>query len=75
MTRDEFQVQLRQLRWQEPFQPFTIELLSGERIDVDRPDGLAFSEGFGVFDAGDDFHEFRSEDVARIVTAHGTPTA
>ena len=75
MTQDDFEAQLRHYRWQEPFHPLTIELVTGERIEIDRTDGLAFSGGFGVFDAGDELYEFGCEEVARITSAQDTPAA
>jgi hypothetical protein len=41
MTREEFERQLRSLMRQRPFQPFTMVLGTGERIDVDVPEALA----------------------------------
>jgi hypothetical protein len=45
MTRDEFAQQLRTLLRRRPFQPFTVILLTGDRIEVDAPEAVSLGGG------------------------------
>jgi hypothetical protein len=68
MTPEVFETELRRLRWQEPFRPFVIELLSGERVEVDDGNGLSFAGGYGTFiTAKGEPIEFAHNDVRRII--------
>jgi hypothetical protein len=49
MSADEFTELLRELQRRIPFQPFTVELLSGEQFQVDRSDALIIRGGVGAF--------------------------
>lgn len=37
------------LRQRQPFRPFTVELVSGDRFEVDYPDALVSRDGVAVF--------------------------
>jgi hypothetical protein len=63
MSGEEFENQLRQLIRKRPFEPFVVELLDGNQIDVDYP-SVAFDGGAATFIAvGPDLIEFACEDV------------
>ncbi len=49
MAPENFQNALSALRQRQPFRPFTVELVSGDRFEVDFPDALVFREGVAVF--------------------------
>lgn len=46
---DNFDRTLRAFQRRAPFQPFTVELVSGTRIQVDHPEALVFRDGVAVF--------------------------
>jgi hypothetical protein len=67
MTIDDFQNTLRSLIRREPFEPFAVELLDGERFVVDRPDAVGFNGGAAVFMAENgDIHFFNNKEVRRL---------
>lgn len=49
MAPDNFQNALKQLQQRQPFRPFTVELVSGDRFEVDYPDALGSRNGVAVF--------------------------
>jgi hypothetical protein len=49
MTSEHFQDSLQALRQRKPFHPFTVELVSGDRFEVDYPDALVVRDGIAVF--------------------------
>jgi hypothetical protein len=49
MTVEEFVTTLRKYRWQEPPEPFIIELTTGKQILIDDPQAVGFIEGKGSF--------------------------
>ncbi len=49
MTAENFQSALMALRQRQPFRPFTVELVSGDRFEVDYPDALVSRDGVAVF--------------------------
>jgi len=49
MTVENFQNALQGLRQRKPFRPFTVELVSGDRFEVDTPDAVAFRDGMAGF--------------------------
>lgn len=48
MLAENFERSLRALTRRVPFQPFTVELTSGGRIEVDHPEALVFRSGVAV---------------------------
>lgn len=49
MTPNNFERALRAFQRRKPFQPFTVELVSGDRFQVDHPEALVFRDGVAVF--------------------------
>jgi hypothetical protein len=49
MDRDTFDVTLRTLKNSQPFRPFTVAMVNGDRLEVDYPDALAMREGVALF--------------------------
>lgn len=49
MTSEDFDGSLQTLRSRSPFRPFTVELLSGDRFEVDSADAFVVREGVAVF--------------------------
>ncbi len=49
MTAENFDNALRALRQRQPFRPFTVELVSGARFEVDFPDAVVWRDGVAVF--------------------------
>ncbi len=67
MTVNDFQRALRALMRREPFEPFAVELLDGERFVVDKPDAVGFNEGAAAFLAADGtIHFFNNEEVRAL---------
>lgn len=48
MTADNFERTLRAFQRRAPFKPFTVELLSGHRFQVDHPEALVLPDGVAV---------------------------
>jgi hypothetical protein len=67
-----FQKTLGELAKQSPFRPFFVELVNGERIEVDLPEALAFRDMRAIFiSKGGDAHYFDPEGLNRIVGPEG----
>ncbi len=49
MVAENFENSLKALRQRNPFRPFTVELVSGGRFEVDFPDALVIRDGVAVF--------------------------
>jgi hypothetical protein len=49
MTTENFDLTLRAFQRRRPFRPFTVELVSGDRFEVDHPEALVFRVGIAVF--------------------------
>jgi hypothetical protein len=49
MDRDTFDATLRAFKHRKPFQPFTLAMVNGDRVDVDHPDALALRDGVALF--------------------------
>lgn len=49
MDAENFQLSLTALQNRRPFQPFTVELVSGDRFEVDFPGALSSRNGVAVF--------------------------
>jgi hypothetical protein len=49
MDRDTFDVTLRTLKTSQPFRPFTVAMVNGDRLEVDDPDALAMRNGVALF--------------------------
>ncbi|HVL11759.1 MAG TPA: hypothetical protein VM529_04305 [Gemmata sp.] len=70
MTVEHFNNLLRGLRQLRPFQVFTVELMSGQRFEVDHADALIVRDGAAVYMApGGVPHWFDHESVSQIIGA------
>jgi hypothetical protein len=49
MTADNFDKVLEALRTRKPFTVFTVELMGGDRFEVDHPGALVVRDGVAVF--------------------------
>ena len=49
MESDAFDRSLRAFQRRRPFQSFTVELVSGDRYEIDHPEALVFRSGVAVF--------------------------
>jgi hypothetical protein len=49
MVAENFQNSPKALRQRQPFRPFTVELVSGHRFEVDYPDALVIRDGVAIF--------------------------
>ena len=49
MTTDNFRKVLLAMMRRKPFTPFTIELNTGDRIEIDHPEATVIREGVAVF--------------------------
>jgi hypothetical protein len=49
MLPEHFERTLRAFAHRTPFRPFTVELVSGTRIEIDHPEALVFRGGLAVF--------------------------
>jgi hypothetical protein len=49
MTSDHFDRTLRAFQRRTPFRSFTVELMSGDRFEVDHPEALVVRDGAAVF--------------------------
>ena len=66
MTAETFDLTLRRLLRQEPFQPFVVELVDGRRLEIDRP-RLAVNYGGATLVTPDlELIEFVPEEVREI---------
>jgi hypothetical protein len=68
MTRENFEQTLEYFTERRPFQPFTLELNGGERLEIDHVKGIAWGEGKGVFvGPGGLLRIFDNEGVLQII--------
>lgn len=68
MTSDAFDRTLRAFQRRTPFRPFTVELVSGSRFQVDHPEALVFRTKVAVFFATDGTPTlFDHEGVTRLI--------
>ena len=49
MDRDNFDSTIRAFKHRKPFQPFTVALVDGDRLEIDFPDALAVREGAAFY--------------------------
>ena len=68
MTAENFDAVLNRLLDRRPFQIFTVELHSGKRFEIDRPQATVFRQGLAVFVApGPVLIHFDRESVSQII--------
>ena len=53
MVRTTFERIVQQLHRRAPFRPFVVELLNGDRVEVDHPEALIVRAGTAIFVAAD----------------------
>jgi hypothetical protein len=76
MTVDHFQTTIRAFQRRTPFQSYVVELVSGDRIQVDHPEALVIRAGVGVFvNATGAPAIFDYEGVSQIFAASGESAA
>jgi hypothetical protein len=51
MDRDLFTSTITTFKNRHPFQPFTVAMVNGDRLEVDHPDALAVRDGMALFAA------------------------
>ena len=76
MTKDIFEETIETLVARRPFKPFTIELNTGQRIEIDHPGATTWRHGFNVFTSpGGPLLFFDHESVNQIINspAHSAP--
>jgi len=68
MTAETFDRTLRAFQRRTPFQPFTVELVSGYRFQIDHPEAMVYRSGTGIYVASDGTPTlFDHEGVSRLV--------
>ena len=73
MTEENFQNSLSALRQRKPFHPFTVELVSGDRFEVDFADALVMRDGVAVFIAPGGIPKlFDHEGVSQLIGERNT---
>jgi hypothetical protein len=69
MTAENFENALISFRDQKPFHPFTVELIGGERFEVDYPGALLIRDGVAVYiKAGGRFVSFDHDSVLQFIS-------
>ena len=68
MTADNFNRTLRTFQRRTPFRAFTVELVSGDRVQVDHPEAMVIRAGVGVYIARDgEISLFDHEGVSQVI--------
>ena len=68
MNPEHFERTLRSFRRRTPFRPFTVEIVSGHRFQVDHPEALVLRDGVAVFVAAGGVPTlFDHESVSQVV--------
>ena len=68
MDRETFDLTIRTFKHRTPFQPFTIAMQNGDRLEIDHPDALAIRDGAALFvGPGKVPSIFDHEGVTRII--------
>jgi hypothetical protein len=76
MTTEHFDRSLRALQRRAPFKAFTVELVSGERFQVDHPEALVLRDGVAVFVAKGGYPMlFDHEGVSQLIGEPAQPAA
>jgi len=53
MESDTFNASILALKRRRPFQPFTVVMVDGDRLEIDFPDALAVRDGMALFASSD----------------------
>lgn len=76
MVQSNFEQNVRELVRRTPFQPFAIELNSGDRFEVLHPEAVAFGGGTAVFvSPGGVPRLFDHESVTQLIRTTGLPSS
>ena len=77
MTTEHFQTTIRAFQKRAPFQPYLVELVSGDRVRIDHPEALVIRRGVAVFVGADGAPTiFDKEGVSQVIaTPTGTAAA
>ena len=76
MQTDAFERNLRAFVRRTPFQPFTVEMISGTRFQVLHPEALAFNGGLAVYIGTDGTPSlFDHESVSQLVGNADSPSS
>lgn len=68
MDRDNFNGSIRAFKHRSPFQPFTVAMVNGDRLEIDHPDALAVRDGMAIFAAPGNIPVFLDhEGVSQII--------
>lgn len=68
MTTEHFQTTVRAFQKRSPFQPYFVELVSGDRVRIDHPEALVIRGGVAVFLSPDGAPTiFDHEGVSQII--------
>ncbi|MBW3600529.1 MAG: hypothetical protein KY475_25100 [Planctomycetes bacterium] len=68
MTSDHFEQIFEALHERRPFQPFTVELVGGDRVEVDHPRAMVVRDGVAVYLRPGGVPEwFDHESVAQVI--------
>lgn len=49
MDRDTFDNTIRTFKHRSPFRPFTLAMVTGDRLEIDHPDAVVVRDGVGLF--------------------------
>lgn len=70
MTVDHFQTTIRAFQRRAPFEPYFVELVSGDRVRVDHPEALVIRGGVAVFVSADGAPAiFDHEGVSQVIAS------
>jgi hypothetical protein len=76
MTTEHFQTAIRGFQRRMPFKPYIVELVSGDRVNVDHPEALVIRGGVGVFVSATGAPTiFDHEGVSQIIGTSGESAA
>jgi len=68
MTTEHFQTTIRAFQRRAPFQPYFVELVSGDRVRIDHPEALVIRGGVAVFVSADGAPAiFDHEGVSQVI--------
>ena len=71
MVRTTFERILEQLHRRAPFRPFGVELLNGDRVEVDHPEALIVRAGTAIFVAADGTPTWFDHESVNSFTTNG----
>ena len=72
MVRTTFERILEQLHRRAPFRPFVVELLNGDRVEVDHPEALIVRAGTAIFVAADGTPTWFDHESVNSFVANGS---